>query len=71
LIRKKPNQIDRFEEVARALGCNEDETAFDEKLGKVARQKLSLAPVMEQKGGEPSGGSDQSDDGSGKSGYTG
>lgn len=32
-------QIDRFKEVARALGCDEDEAAFDEKLKGIARQK--------------------------------
>ncbi len=29
----------RFIETARALGCDEDEAAFDEKLKAIARQK--------------------------------
>ena len=33
------SQIDRFKETARQLGCDEDEAAFDEKLGKIARHK--------------------------------
>ncbi len=32
-------QHDRFVEAARALGCDEDEAAFDEKLKAIARQK--------------------------------
>lgn len=32
-------QIERFKEAARALGCDEDEAAFDEKLKSIARQK--------------------------------
>lgn len=32
-------QIDRFKETARALGCDEDEAAFEEKLKVIARQK--------------------------------
>ena len=35
-----PSQYDRFVETARALGCDEDEAAFDEKLKVIARQKL-------------------------------
>lgn len=31
--------IDRFKKMARELGCDEDEAAFKEKLGKVARHK--------------------------------
>jgi SET domain-containing protein len=33
------DQAQRFKETARALGCDEDEAAFDEKLRAVARQK--------------------------------
>ena len=36
-----PNQHARFIETARALGCDEDEAAFDEKLKVVARHKRS------------------------------
>ena len=32
-------QSERFIEMARELGCDEDEAAFREKLGQVARQK--------------------------------
>ncbi len=32
-------QIDRFKELARELGCDEDEAAFDEALKKVAETK--------------------------------
>jgi hypothetical protein len=31
------NQIDRFKELARELGCEEDEVAFEETLRKVAQ----------------------------------
>lgn len=33
-----PAQIERFKEAARALGCDEDEAAFDGKLKEIARQ---------------------------------
>ena len=39
---KKPDQSaqhQRFVEVARQLGCDENEAAFDEKLKGIARQK--------------------------------
>jgi hypothetical protein len=32
-------QSDRFIETARKLGCDEDETAFREALGRIAREK--------------------------------
>ena len=35
---EKP-QDDRFNETARALGCDEDEAVFDEKLKAIAKQK--------------------------------
>jgi hypothetical protein len=31
--------IERFQEMARELGCDEDEDAFKAKLGQIARQK--------------------------------
>ena len=42
--REKPEpdsaaQLERFKETARALGCDEDEAAFDEKLKAIARPK--------------------------------
>ncbi len=33
------DQIDRFKELARELGCDEDEAAFDAALKKVAEAK--------------------------------
>jgi len=33
------DQIDRFKELARELGCDEDEAAFDEALKKLAEVK--------------------------------
>lgn len=33
------SQIDRFKEAARELGCDEDETRFDAKLGKLVKHK--------------------------------
>lgn len=35
----KANQIDRFKEAARELGCDEDEARFDEKLKEIAKHK--------------------------------
>lgn len=40
----KNSQLDRFKETARALGCDEDEAAFDEKLKVIARQKPKDTP---------------------------
>ena len=34
-------QAERFKKAARELGCDEDETHFDEKLKQVARHKLA------------------------------
>lgn len=34
-----PEQLKRFKETARALGCDEDEAVFDEKLKAIARQQ--------------------------------
>lgn len=47
--REKPEpdsatQLERFKEAARALGCDEDEAAFDEKLKAIARQKPKDEP---------------------------
>ena len=42
-------QIERFRETARQLGCDDDEKAFDEKLKVIARQKPTSLPV-----GQPS-----------------
>lgn len=37
-------QIERFLETARALGCDGDETAFDEKLKGIVRQEPKAEP---------------------------
>ena len=34
-----PDQIDRFKELARELGCDEDEAAFDAALKRLAEVK--------------------------------
>lgn len=47
----KPSQIDRFKEAACELGCDEGETAFKEKLGRIARHKPKERP---DDTGEPS-----------------
>lgn len=39
----------RFIETARALGCNEDEAAFEAKLGKLARAHPKVAPKAKPK----------------------
>jgi hypothetical protein len=39
-------QIERFREMARELGCDEDEAAFDEKLRQVARHKPSRDGII-------------------------
>ena len=41
------SQRDRFIETARALGCDEDEGAFQTNLREIARQKLKNAPVTD------------------------
>jgi len=41
-----PSQHARFIETARALGCDEDEAAFDEKLKAIARQKPKDEPSV-------------------------
>ena len=48
--REKPEpdsaaQLERFKETARALGCDEDEAAFDERLKAIARQKPKGEPA--------------------------
>lgn len=40
------SQHTRFLETARALGCDEDEAAFDEKLKVIARQKTGAKPIV-------------------------
>lgn len=38
---KARSQSDKFKEAARELGCDEDEARWDERLKKVAKQKVS------------------------------
>lgn len=42
------SQHDRFIKTARALGCDEDEAAFDEKLKVIARHKPTDKPAKPQ-----------------------
>ena len=41
------SQMDRFKEMARHLGCDEDEAAFKAKLAVIARQKVKVEPARE------------------------
>ncbi len=41
---QEKTQIDRFIETARALGCDEDPVAFDEKLKVIAGHKPQAEP---------------------------
>jgi hypothetical protein len=44
---RDPNEkplIERFQEMARELGCDEDEDAFKAKLGQIARRKPKGEP---------------------------
>ena len=38
-MEKEKNQLDRFKEAARELEANDDEARFNEKLGKLVKQK--------------------------------
>jgi len=49
---RPPSQRDRFIEAARALGCDEDPAAFDEKLKVIARHK-SKQPATPEAEPEP------------------
>jgi hypothetical protein len=42
--RKVPTQIDKFKEAARELEMDDNEKRFDERLGKIARQKPAPKP---------------------------
>ena len=46
---KDEAQYVRFKEAARALGCDEDGAAFDEKLKAIARHQPKGAPKREPK----------------------
>jgi hypothetical protein len=58
--RAKAEQHKKFVETARALGCDEDEAAFNEKLKAIARHKPKDEPKPTPKGspkkGESKGG---------------
>lgn len=41
---KDPKQLDRFKEAARQLETDDDEARFNEKLGKLVKQKPTPAP---------------------------
>lgn len=43
-----PEQSKRFIETARALECDEDEAAFDEKLKRIATAKSKPRPVSKR-----------------------
>lgn len=46
---KKATQIDKFRRAARDLGADDSEKQFNERLGKIAKQKLP-APQKEIEG---------------------
>ena len=46
---KLPAQIEKFRQAARELGSDESEAAFNERLGKIARQK----PTSDKKKKKP------------------
>lgn len=39
MSRHQDTQVDRFQEMARKLGCDEDKERFEAQLGRIARQK--------------------------------
>lgn len=39
------SQSDKFKDAARELGCDEDEARWDERLRKIARQKVPDNPT--------------------------
>ena len=43
------DQVKKFEDAARELGCDDDETRFEEKLKQVARHKPPADTPSEQK----------------------
>jgi hypothetical protein len=49
--RPKPKAKDSFKSVARALGCDESEVAFDKALVKIGRASVPRKPVRRQKRG--------------------
>lgn len=45
----KKSQKDKFVETARAIGCDEDEAAFKERLGKLLAAPVKKEPTPAQK----------------------
>lgn len=50
---KEEDQLQRFIETARALGCDEDKERFEKALGEIARQKPSPHEPHEAKKPKP------------------
>ncbi len=48
-MQKPPEQIQRFIDLARELGCDEDEATFKAKLGQVARKKPKDDPKQSER----------------------
>jgi hypothetical protein len=46
---KKPNQVAKFRQAARELEADDNEKRFNEKLGKIARQKPAPRPQRKSK----------------------
>jgi hypothetical protein len=48
VMAKKPSeQVERFKEAARMLGCDEDESAFEAKLKKIANARAIKPPAKQ------------------------
>jgi len=47
------DQIDRFKELARELGCDENEAAFEAALKKIADSKISMKHEPKRRTGKP------------------
>jgi hypothetical protein len=46
-VEEQKSQSEKFQQAARALECDEDETRWDDRLKKVAAHKLKDAPKPE------------------------
>ena len=51
-VRHESTQVERFKEAARALGCDDDEAAFDAKLKRIAGQRPAGAKDQIAKPGD-------------------
>lgn len=47
---RTPTQLDKFKQAARDLETDDDEKRFDERLGKIARQKPAEPPKKQGPG---------------------